>query len=58
MNAVIVELTPTICVAFDVLAGKYGVNPERRERLKSAGYDPDKVQKCVNDLMKLMEEYK
>ena len=32
----------------DVIAGKYGNGKERVEKLKKAGYDPDKVQKAVN----------
>ena len=32
----------------DVIAGKYGNGKERVEKLRKAGYDPDKVQKEVN----------
>jgi hypothetical protein len=33
----------------DVIRGKYGSGLERRKNLKAAGYDPDKVQKDVNE---------
>lgn len=39
-------------VARDVIAGKYGNNPQRAKKLKAAGYDPKKVQARVNELMK------
>lgn len=39
-------------VAHEVISGKYGNEPERSKRLRAAGYDPDKIQKRVNELMK------
>lgn len=38
-------------VAHEVIAGKWGNGQERVDRLKAAGYDPDKIQKRVNELM-------
>ena len=38
-------------VAHEVIAGKWGNGRERVDRLKAAGYDPDKIQKRVNELM-------
>ena len=38
-------------VAKEVIAGKYGVNPARKEKLKSLGYDYDLVQEIVNVLV-------
>lgn len=35
-------------VAKDVIAGKYGNDPERRKKLVAEGYDPDAVQAEVN----------
>lgn len=35
----------------DVIAGKYGNGQERKEKLKKAGYDPDKVQEAVNKMI-------
>ena len=39
-------------VAKDVIAGKYGNDPERRRKLLAAGYNPSKVQDEVNRLMR------
>ena len=39
-------------VAHEVIAGKWGNGQERIDRLKAAGYDSDKIQKRVNELMK------
>ena len=39
-------------VAREVIAGKWGNNPERKNRLAQAGYDYSAVQKRVNQLMK------
>lgn len=39
-------------VAREVIAGKWGNNPERRRRLLAAGYDPVTVQRIVNQLLK------
>lgn len=39
-------------VAHEVIAGKWGNGQERIDRLKAAGYDPDNIQKRVNELIK------
>ena len=39
-------------VAHEVIAGRWGNGQERIDRLKAAGYDPNKIQKRVNELMK------
>lgn len=39
-------------VAHEVIAGRWGNGQERIDRLKAVGYDPDKIQKRVNELMK------
>lgn len=39
-------------VAHEVIAGRWGNGQERIDRLKAAGYDFDKIQKRVNELMK------
>ena len=38
-------------VAKDVLAGKYGNDPERSKKLKAEDYNPDEVQDAVNNLI-------
>ena len=53
-----IELTPIVSLAFEVIAGKWGTGEERKKKLESEGYDYNKVQGCVNELVKLMEKYK
>jgi len=53
-----IELTQTVSLAFEVLAGMWGNNEERRTRLTEAGYNYNEVQSCVNDLVKMMNKYK
>ena len=38
-------------IAREVIAGKWGNGEERKTKLKKAGYDPEKIQKRVNELM-------
>ena len=38
-------------VAVEVVEGKWGVNPERREDLENSGYDYSKIQQIVNEIM-------
>lgn len=38
-------------VAKEVIAGKWGNNPERKQKLTAAGYDYNAVQKKVNELL-------
>jgi len=39
-------------IAKEVIAGKWGNNPERNMRLRAEGYNPQMVQARVNDLLK------
>ncbi|MFA6663620.1 MAG: GH25 family lysozyme [Lachnospiraceae bacterium] len=39
-------------VAREVIAGKWGTNPARRQKLTAAGYDAATVQRRVNELMR------
>lgn len=52
-----VELPTTIAVALLVIGGKYGNGQERADALNAAGYDYNRVQKCVNELVKVVEKY-
>ena len=38
-------------VAHEVIAGRWGNGQERIDRLKAAGYDSDRIQKRVNELL-------
>ena len=57
MNTVMVEITPIVAIAMEVIAGKWGAGEERKKALEKAGYNYNKIQKCVNDLIALMEKY-
>ena len=39
-------------IAKEVLAGKWGNNPERKKKLIAAGYDYEAIRKIVNKLAK------
>ena len=51
------ELPETFTVSLLVIAGKYGNGQERVDALTEAGYDYNLVQKCVNDLLNVIEKY-
>lgn len=57
MTSYLIEFSETVAVALEVIAGKYGDNPERKEKLTKAGYDYSTVQSCVNELVKVMNKY-
>lgn len=52
-----ISVPDTISIALLVLSGKYGVDPERKAKLTADGYDAEKVQKCVNDLVRVINKY-
>lgn len=43
-------------IAKEVIEGKWGVGEDRKKKLTKAGYDYDKVQKKVNELLKTKEK--
>lgn len=52
--AVVVSTGETLSlddIAKEVIAGKWGVGIERKQRLRAAGYNPQMVQKRVNELL-------
>lgn len=57
MNGILIELTPIVGKALEVIAGLYGIGEERKKKLESEGYSYTKIQNCVNDLMKIMKKY-
>ena len=57
METMILELSPIVGIALEVIAGKWGNGQERINNLEAAGYNADRIQKCVNDLMRVMKEY-
>lgn len=52
-----IELTPVVALALEVIAGAWGVGEDRKKKLESAGYDYNKIQSCVNDLLKVIKKY-
>lgn len=45
-------------LAYEVIEGKWGTASERKEKLTNAGYDYNKVQDLVNDILALQGVYK
>ena len=57
MNVTAVNLPATVSAALLVIAGEFGTGTERKKKLTKAGYDYQKVQKCVNDLLPILNKY-
>lgn len=58
MNEIKILTMPSVIgTAFLVIGGYYGNGEERVERLEAEGFDYNRVQDCVNDLLKLCEKY-
>ena len=51
-----VELPELMAVALLVIGGKYGNGQERVDALEADGYDYNRVQKFVNELMRVIEK--
>jgi hypothetical protein len=58
MKSILIELTPIVGIALEVISGAWGNDEERVKRLKEQGYDVNRVQSCVNELMKIIQRYK
>lgn len=57
MTVTAFNLPETVSVALLVIAGQFGNGGERKAKLTKAGYDPVKVQQCVNDLLPILNNY-
>lgn len=57
MDVMMVNLPQTVSVAILVIAGAFGNGEERKERLTKSGYDYQKIQNCVNDLLPIIKKY-
>lgn len=57
MTATAFNLPETVSVSFLVIAGQFGNGEDRKLRLKKAGYNAEEVQKCVNDLLPILNRY-
>lgn len=54
----VIELDAVVSLALEVIAGMWGNGEERKEKLEHAGYDYERVQSCVNELVGIIERYK
>lgn len=52
-----VKMPETIALAIEVINGIYGYGEDRKQALKKAGYDYNRVQKCVNELFPIWKKY-
>lgn len=57
MTVTTFNLPETVSVSFLVIAGQFGNGEDRKQRLKKAGYNAEEVQKCVNDLLPILNRY-
>ena len=53
-----VKLPTTVADAILVIGGMYGNGEERKTALKKDGFNPEEVQKAVNDLLPIINKYK
>lgn len=57
MTVTAFNLPETVSVSFLVIAGQFGNGEDRKQRLKKAGYNVEEVQKCVNELLPILNRY-
>ena len=58
MDTLVVKIPDTVMVALVVIAGGYGNGNDRKNRITADGYDYNKVQSCVNDLLPIVQKYR
>lgn len=54
---IMLELSPVVSIALEVIAGAWGNDEERKKNLEAAGYDYARIQACVNELMVIVNKY-
>lgn len=57
-QSLLIKIPDIMSVSLLVIYGAYGNGDERKKKIEAEGYDYNRVQSCVNDLLKLMEKYK
>lgn len=57
MNVLALKLPSTVMLALLCIAGTMGNGDDRRRNVKAAGGDPEKVQKCINELLPILNKY-
>ena len=58
LETAVVKLPTTIAGAILVIGGMYGNGEDRKTALKKDGFNPEEVQKAVNDLLPIINKYK
>lgn len=58
LQIVAVKLPTTVAGAILVIGGMYGNGEDRKTALKKDGFNPEEVQKAVNDLLPIINKYK
>lgn len=57
MSVTAINMPQTVSVAFLVIAGVYGDGEQRKQKLAKDGYDPSRIQACVNKLYPIIKEF-
>lgn len=57
MATTFISIPATVSVSLMVIAGRFGNGDDRKQKLASAGYDPAKIQQCVNELLPIINKY-
>lgn len=52
-----IALPGTFGAAIMVIAGEYGTGSERKKKLETEGFNYTEVQKCVNELLPILNKY-
>lgn len=52
-----ITLPGTFGAAIMVIAGEYGTGNNRKKKLESEGFNYTEVQKCVNELLPILNKY-
>ena len=57
MDVTAINLPQTVSVSLLVIAGAFGNGEKRKKKLTDSGYDYNTIQKCVNELLPIIEKY-
>ena len=57
MNVLALKLPRSVMLALLCIAGSMGNGEDRKRNIRAAGGDPDRVQKCVNELLPILNKY-
>lgn len=57
MDVTVFNINQNVMVALLVIGGYFGNGEDRKVKLKKAGYEPELIQACVNDLLPILKKY-